>query len=390
MQTLVPKDPAALERAPVTGSLTAVVPVDSLERRALEDAGDYGFTTEIRLTGDMISDYQVHGTRLLDSSNPDEIRLGPIPGLTQWQPGELILSGTSGERLGVFLVNIGPRSKGERGGILEVTLGDVLTFTLRIPWDIADQDGGNVQFTFHGAPGRSVTEVFEATDFLAKLSASATCELRAQGAHIITMANLGQSTADLVEAFQQLRLLADDLRVIETEAVTRFRVPERVEPEERIQIRNLRLMLEGHCVAHPTADSMTVRLSGEHEPSLDQFLTVEPKWMLFTGESASIEILGQTISLPALSYTAHVVIDQEQLDAVGLAFDTNTAADHPVILRTRPGDRWRMFLPNRRDPNLPLDLTPWNIPGIYQKGLGPDGQPPAETDAPLDGPAFTG
>jgi hypothetical protein len=111
VQTLVPKDPGAPERAPVTINWTSVLPPDSPERRALEDADAYGYISEIRLVGDTIRDYQVHGTRLLQrNGNPDEIVLGPVPGPTNWQPGELILTGPVGERLGVFLVNVGPRS----------------------------------------------------------------------------------------------------------------------------------------------------------------------------------------------------------------------------------------------------------------------------------------
>jgi hypothetical protein len=264
------------------------------------------------------------------------------------------------------------------GGVLDVTLGEVLTFTLRLPFDLDDQDGDNIKYTVHGVAGRSVTEVFEAADFVVKLGESATCELRINGGHIVTMDSLNRSPADLIEEFRRLRLLTDDLRVIETEAMTRFRVPERIEAEERVDIRNLRLMLESHCVAHPTANSMTIRLNGERDEAFDQFLTVDPKWMLFTAEPGSVEILGQTIVLPKLSYVAHVFLTQEEIDAVEQAFLTNAAENHPVKLRTRPQDRLRMYLPNRRDPNLPVDITPWGIEGIFQKGLGPDGEPLAE------------
>ncbi len=379
VQTLVPKDPAATEQAPVT--INFAVSTDSPVRKALEEADAYGYTSEIRLVREMIHDYQVRGTRLLPNRTPDEIVLGPLPPLANWQPAELVLTGTAGERLGVFLVNMSPRSHGSRGGILELALGEVLTFTLKIPYDLTEQDGSNVKYTFHSAAGRPVTEVFEVADFIVKLGASATCALYSNGGHIITMDILNRSPGELVDDFQRLRLLTDDLRVIETEAATRFRVPAEIVAEERVQIRNLRLMLEGHCVAHPTATSMTIHLNGERDGSLDQFLNTDPKWMLFTGERASIEILGQTIALPALSYAAHFLLSQTELDAAENAFETGTAENHPVVLQTRPGDRVRMFLPDRRDPNLPVDITPWGIEGIYQKGLAPDGEPLDQSDA---------
>jgi hypothetical protein len=49
VQTLVPKDPAAPEQAPVT--INFAVSTDSPERQALEEADAYGYTSEIRLEG---------------------------------------------------------------------------------------------------------------------------------------------------------------------------------------------------------------------------------------------------------------------------------------------------------------------------------------------------
>jgi hypothetical protein len=255
------------------------------------------------------------------------LSLARSPGLRpNWLPGELLLTGPAGERLGVFLVNVAPRSQGRKGGVVEMTLGEVLTFTLRIPHELADQDGNNIKYTFNGAAGRPVTAVFEAADFIVQLGASATCELHVNGAHHVTIESLNRTPVELIKEFRTLRLLTDDLRVIEAGAITRFRVPEHVEAVERVHIRNLRLMLEGHCVAHPTANSMTIGLSGDRDQSLDQFLNTDPKWMMFTSEPGSLEVLGQTIYLPALSYAAHFTVSQEQIDAAEAAFENNAAA----------------------------------------------------------------
>lgn len=374
VKTLVPKDPAAPGRAPITITFTAVVPADSPQRKALDDADAYGYTSEIRLPGEMIRDYQVHGTRLLQSGGDvAELRLGPIPGASNWQPGELVLTGTAGERLGVFLVDACLRSQANKGSTYEIAFGEVLTLTLRVPFDLADQDAGNVHFSFNGAAGRPTTELFEVADFIVKLGASATCVLRVNDQQVVGM-NSARTSIDLVDQFRQLRLLADDLRVIEAEANTKFRFPARVEARERVDIRNVRLMLEGHCVADPTANCITAQLSGDRDEALDQLLTTDPRWLLVTTEPGQFEILGQTIVLPQLSYAGYVFLAQEELDAIGQAFDDKSAYGHPVTMRMRPGDRVRMFLPDRRDPNLPVDITPWNVEGIYQMGLDSEGE----------------
>lgn len=374
VQTLVPKDPAAPERAPVSITFTAVIPVDSPELKALEEADNYGYTKEIRLPGDMVRDFQVHGTRLLQSSDDvAELRLGPIPGLINWQPGELVLTGAAGERLGVFLVNTCIRSQAARGSTYEITLGKVLTLTLRVPFDPADQDPDNIHFSFNDPAGQPTTELFEVGDFIVKLRTAASWELRINGQPEIEMESSTRTPADLVGEFRQLRLLADDLRVIEAGANTRFRWPARVEARERVEIRNVRLMLDGHCVADPTANSITVELTGDRGETLDQLLSTDLKWLRLTKKPAQFELLGQSIIFPQLCYIGYVFLTQDEVDSVAQAFDDNRAQGHQVTLRMRPGDRVRLFLPDRRDPNTPPDITPWNVDGIHQVGLDPKG-----------------
>lgn len=376
IKTLVPKDPAAPDRAPVTITFTAVMPADSPERKALEDADAYGYTSEIRLPGDMIRDYQVQGTRLLPSGGEvAELRLGPIPGPLNWQPGELVLTGATGERLGVFLVNACLRSHANKGSTYEVTFGEVLTLTLRVPFDLNDQTVGGIDFSFNGAAGRATTDLFEVADFIVKLGEAATCALRVNGQQVIGMNTSARIPIDLVDEFRQLRLLADDLRVIEAQAHTKFRFPAQVEARERVDIRNVRLMLEGHCVADPIANCITAQLSGDRDEAFDQLLTTDARWLRATKEPGQFEILGQSIIFPQLSYVGYVFLTGDELDAISRAFDEHSAHGHPVTLRMRPRDRVRMFLPDRRDPNLPVDITPWDVEGIYQKGLDSEGEP---------------
>ena len=205
---------------------------------------------------------------------------------------------------------------------------------------------------------------------------AATLEIRAERTRIALMDVAGQMAASqLTDAFDGIRDTAEDLKIIEAATRAKFRYPRELHVEERIMIRNLRLMLEGHCVAHPTHTRFTARLNGTWDDSLDSILTTEYRWVMHRQAQGELKILGQTILLPALGQAALVHLDQADVDDIRAAFAAGTAAGRVLSFRVRPGDRLRMFLPDRFPTDRPLDVTPWGIDGINQKGLGPDGDP---------------
>jgi hypothetical protein len=95
---------------------------------------------------------------------------------------------------------------------------------------------------------------------------------------------------------------------------------------DRIMIRSVRLMLEGHCVAHPTATRMTVTLNGDWDDSLEQLFTTDLHWLMHGQEVGELTILGQPIRLPNLSGGAAVYLEQDDVDEIRAAFAAGTAA----------------------------------------------------------------
>jgi hypothetical protein len=226
--------------------------------------------------------------------------------------------------------------------------------------------------------GASPTAAFEAADFLLKFDLAATLEVRVKGQRLglmsVERAKFGGPVADLLIAFDEIRLLADDLRVIERESGARFRIPDVTEAEDRIGIRNLRLLYEGHCVAHATWSSFTAQLSGRRDKSLDQLLDTERRWFVRQLEPAIVGILGQEIEVSQLNYTAAVALTQQEIDDVNAAFDEGRAEGHRVTWETAPGDRIRIYMPDRVGQDQQLVIRPWGLRGITQQGLDENGE----------------
>ena len=66
---------------------------------------------------------------------------------------------------------------------------------------------------------------------------------------------------------------------------------------------------------------------------------------------------------------------QAEVDDLRNALKAGTAAGRELKIAGRPGDRIRMFLKNRYGDNRPIELTPWGLDGIIQKGLTLEGRP---------------
>lgn len=156
---------------------------------------------------------------------------------------------------------------------------------------------------------------------------------------------------------------------------TRFRYPAELSVEERIMIRSLRLMLEGHCVAHPSFVDVVVTLSGIPDTGFTELLSTELRWMMQAAEYSEVTILGKQVALRELSVVALVRLEQQDIDDVKAAFRRGDAAGMQLTFHGRPGDRVRIFLRHRFPSDKPTEITPWGIPGVPQLGLGPDGEP---------------
>jgi hypothetical protein len=373
-QVLRAKDPNAPARSPITISFTAAVPVDSPEAHDLENGNAFGYTKPIILSGDEVQDFKITGPRLVAwEGEPNSVEIRPADAKPEdWTPAEFLLRDKDGEQLGVYLAHIRHYVEGSRGFTLLMRLGNLLDLTFRHPHDPGP---GAVDFNTHDFSGASIGEAFAAADFVAQLADASSLEIHAMG-HRIGVLDVQDRMAesDLVVGFEYVRSFLEDLVVIEAGTGARFRYPAELTIEERIMIRSLRLMLEGHCVAHPSLSNVVLTLSGT-DAGFSEVLTTELRWMMQASEHSEVTILGQQVVVRNLSVVAAVRLEQPDIDEVKAAFQRGDAAGMELTFHGRPGDRVRMFLRDRFPNNEPTEITPWGIPGIPQQGLRPNGEP---------------
>jgi hypothetical protein len=322
----------------------------------------------------VIKEFKINGPRLVAWEGiPESVELHPpMDDPEAWEPGEFSLRESAGQQLGMYLVDLRPYTEGTKGFTLLARLGRLLDVTFRCPYD---PGSGSIDISARDLTGASVSEVFEVADFMMEFARASTLEILINGERIALIGVEDQvEGGDPMTGFEAMRALLYDLKLIEAETGAKFRFPRGLTIEERIMIRSLRLMLEGHCVAHPRFTSFFGELNGVKSPGFEQVLTTDAHWTMQTREPGELTILGRQIVLPKLAMAAAVSMAKNDIEDIKAAFERGDAAGKRLILHLRPGDRVRMFLPDRFPLDKPLDITPWALPGIDQKGLGPDGE----------------
>jgi hypothetical protein len=374
-QILRAKDPRAAERSPIEISFTLEAPPDSAEVRGLEQAHAFGHFKSIVLPSDMVKNFRVSGPRLVRQDNDEihQLELHPRFDPDSWRPAEVVLADVDEEPLGAYLAEVRLVGEGQLGFTMQIRVAQRVEITFRCPHDTSSP--GNADWSTDDLSGVPAGAAFEAADFVVQFRNAATLDILVEETRVAKMDIAGSMAgSDLVEDFKQIRDTAEDLKVIETGTRVRFRYPSELTVLDRIMIRNLRLMLEGHCVAHPTHNRLGAKLSGFYLETLDQVLTPDYGWFMQTGGRAEVILLGQRVPLPALNFLALArPTEGTDLDELKAALRSGNGAGRTLNFELRPGDRVRMYLPDRMLPDQPLDITPWGLPGVNQKGLGPDG-----------------
>ena len=219
------------------------------------------------------------------------------------KPAEFVLRDKVAH-LRVYLPNIDQYVEGTRGFTLLMRLDGLLDLTFRHPFDPGP---GVTHFSTHDFTGAPVSDVFTVADFMVRFAEASSLEIHAMGKRIGVLDVADRIVdSDLVMGFQTVRSLLEDLMVIEAGTRARFRYPAELPIEERIMIRNLRLMLDGHCVAHPSFADVNVTLSGIRDTGFEEVLNTDLRWMTQEAEYAELTILGQQVVLRNLSTVAAV------------------------------------------------------------------------------------
>ena len=365
-QTLRAKDANSQVRSPIEITYTAAIPEDSPERRQLELSLDYGVIEPVTLSGIMVKDFKITGPELVAYEGPVEaLELLPDPdGASPWVITDLEVMDADANVLGTHLGRSRLRSRGSKGVTIEVQISELLRMLFRAP-DKMDQNGSG-DFATEDFSQHPISEVLSVSEFLTQMRRGSVVRVKVEGFLLMEMGLSGVVAADWPEHFRQVRDLADDLAVIERETNTRFRYPGTLTGLDRVTVRNTRLMLEGHVVAHPTDTQFGATLTGVWNSTLDVLLGRKHGWMKWEGEDAQLKVLDKMVSVPKLAMGGPTRLSKQTVADVRKALKRGKTDGLRLTFQLDdPEDRLRIWMPDRFKGEK-LWITPWNLPGIQQ------------------------
>lgn len=367
--------------SPTVSPITMTVSVQhpSTASAALEKGYRFGFAQPVRISGELLRTLRVDGPPLVAIDEPGgflEIRPAEVG---DYQPVDVFLLDSDGSRSRTFLAMGRGLASGADGHTFEVTLGNRMNLVFRCPSKAGDI--GQVDITVGVLTGASLTDVVDVAELITLLHTSSQLYVappgHSAGVGVVIDADTFATPGDYAWVWS----LAEDLQVIEQASGARFRFPDTVEYADRVMIRNYRLMLEGRTVVHPFWNCWTGTLSGAIDDDLAEILAPrdDPQMGMMMACSPSdptepVEILGQQVTLPAITIAGVIVIDEEERRALLEQLRSGGGNGQPLRLTCRPRDRFRLYMQDRVGEADRTVITPWNLPGINQKGiLEPEG-----------------
>lgn len=159
--------------------------------------------------------------------------------------------------------------------------------------------------------------------------------------------------------------LVYDLDVVQRHCSTYFRLPETLEPTDRLLLRAARLLIEGHCVAFPGARILTVTLAGSDSDGLRQLLSGKPGVIRIENSHYPINIGDRELDLGRVSFFNSVIAEDHE--KANHALDEGRAQGLQVHLRPANGHNFRAYMPDKiTNPQQKLAPTPWGLPGVVE------------------------
>lgn len=336
----------------------------------LRKTNAFGQVKPVTIPGDLIKEFTISGPPIVAQEGPVHHLVIHPPPPSQWIDIDLTLTDEDDTTIGSYFTRGQFITHGGQGVTLKIIHTHLLAMSYRIPYQVGP--GGGVDFSFEDVSGAKVQDVFGATDFACQLAVAHRLRLRTPDGQLALIDVTGRFESSVINDYKFIRSVADDLLVIENRTHVKFRYPQTLDSEDRINIRNVRLMLEGHCVAHPTYNVFTMHLSGTRDDGLDRLLTEEPFWLIRQTDEATLNLLDVDIKIKNLCFGGIFTIDPDELSRINTALDRGEAAGMRLRLRCRPKDRIRMLISDD-PPAAPREIEPWNLDGFNQKGLRADG-----------------
>lgn len=372
--TIRAKHPAAAQLSPITLRVGVEFgEEDQATATAFQRAMDYGSSDRVVLPPRLVHEFVVDGPEFPrgDRGRPE---LTFIPAGAPGVVGKrftLALLDADGNTIGSHTATATHGGFGSVGYSLDLVFYGTLKLGLRLPSELTEPMTLDYSFT---PEGDSVRDVARAARLSLDLVASRSLMLSADDGTVLTRGH-GPDWRDRadpawIKAMQLLNESATDLAVVQEETNTHFPMPDSLSVLDRIHLRMLRLILEGKCTWHPQLKSFEAVLVPRED--LDEgtakLLSGDPMALALTQSRGSVEVGGQTLPLPTVTYW-HPAMRLENADEARSCLMRGQEASVRVV--SDDDTNFRVYVQGRvSDPNAPLAPAPWGLTEVHEVGAG--------------------
>ncbi len=373
IQTLRAKHPQAPEVSPIKVAFTADLDDDEhAELRAtLRRSLDYGVAGEVTLPASTVKNFHIDGPPLVHREPTDGVQVtwcAPVNTAVEGASIKLVLSDSDGRLVATHIGRALHGGAGGAGASLQVLFHDTVSLTYLLP----PQEGGtcrmDLSYDTGGANG-DPTRVRKATQLVLDLKASTQMDVSFNGTrffHAKAAHTFGRAdTDDWTEHLRDLNGLAVDLESIGRDISADLTIPASMSTQERIWLRCVRLMLEGHVVMSPNVTSFDVTLENADDPGLRKLLDQPAGQLILTQEPWNPTIADMELNLPdARFWHPNVgVSDREQV-----AERLRAGEQVSTTIATLDGTTFRLLMPERlKNCGEPLNPVAWGLRDIPEK-----------------------
>jgi hypothetical protein len=355
----------AAEKSPITVSVIAAfgpehTPLAALFRRSL----GFGTNETLTLPPETVQQLTFTGPSWLPAPEGSvEVTWTPEADLPQTcSIAQIHLTGIDGRRLASYQGKVHHAGSGSLGYSLQLDINATASLTVLAGHDGEAQLNGNFEFR-EAVP----IVVLETVYLFRDLQNTHHLDLDLDGLRVGRFTRSEPVTMDdqMARDLAITEMLASDLDVVQRHSRTFFSVPAELSVDDRIAIRFARLLIEGHCVVHPSARCFTATLNGLNGSELRKMLSVEAPVPIRVDSDVTLEVAGQKLPLGQVSIF-HTQVEVRDRTKLLSAVKGGRAAGRTLKLVPVDGQSYRAFLPSAREgrDDEPLHITGWGLAGL--------------------------
>lgn len=344
----------------VAAAVDATGLADLLSRQAsqrpedIRAALDFGISQPVEVPTEQIAVRSEEGLDLLSGAQRVVMQAAGLAHLKGKSAG-MRFFGADARLSGSFTGNVSHAGLGRLGGALEISFEDGLDVTVCFPF--TGGTNGSVT-TRPRLDGLSPESTRRCVGTLLQLHGAETAEITLDGQSLGKVGGFALSRdAEYLTGLRTLFEAADDLAVIQRETGVYFPMPDEIEGYERLWIRTIRLMLDGHAAPVPRKVYRGVARS-----DLDPAAILDEGTLAIVMPGNEVTVAGHPVPLdPFVIYHPHAVFTGVEDSLLDVTMDV----DHPREFEVRPVDETAFvaYFPDRLNPDAQAS-TPWGITGV--------------------------